>query len=244
MADLTSERVEFKARLEDYLSGFESGTSTTILATRLALINYVKSKIDELIPEGEGVQFNVESEPNIGDPYDLFINSILDEAAKKTLMSAPIHYIEPTDASSQTVTPDAGGDKIGYIVLPDNFLRLISLKMTDWEREVNEAITTYNPLYKLQRNQYVRGGVAKPVAAFNWKVITGTPTRVLEYYSIDTNHTIEKFLYVPETVAEEVQSSLQDALTWFCASDILQIIEMYDASQRAEAKALATYNNL
>lgn len=243
MADLTSERVEFESRLEDYLSGFDSGGTTTILESRLTLINYVKSKIDEIIPEGEGVVFHTESSPNISDPYNLLINSILDEAAKRTLMSAPIHVIEPTDASSQTPVQE-GTDKIGYIPLPDNFLRLIALKMTDWEREVNIAITTYDPLYKLQRNKYVRGGIAKPVAAYNWKMISDSPERVIEYYSVDENHTIEKFLYVPETVAEEVQSNLTDALTWFCAAMILNIIGMSEAAKIADEQAVLTYNNM
>lgn len=243
MADLTPERVEFESRLEDYLSGFDSGGTTTILAARLTLINYVKSKIDEIIPEGEGVVFHTESSPNISDPYNLLINSILDEAAKRTLMSAPIHVIEPTDASSQ-VPVQEGTDKIGYIPLPDNFLRLIALKMTDWEREVNIAITTYDPLYKLQRNKYVRGGIAKPVAAYNWKMISAAPERVIEYYSVDENHTIEKFLYVPETIAEEVQSSLGDALTWFCAAMILNIIGMSEAAKIADEQAVLTYNNM
>jgi len=245
MADLTSERVEFESRLEDYLSGFESGSSaSTILASRLELINYVKAKIDEIIPEGEGVQFSEESSPNISDPYNLFINSILDETAKKTLMSTPVHVIVPTDASTQTVTADSGGDKIGYIQLPDNFLRLISLKMTDWEREVNFAITTYDPLYALQRNKYVRGGISKPVIAYSWRVISDASKRVLEYYSVDENHTIEKFLYVPETVAEEVQSNLVDAMTWFCAGMVLQIIGMGEASKTADEQAVLTYNNM
>ena len=245
MADLTSERVEFEARLEDYLSGYvASGSGSTIDSSRLTIINYVKAKIDEIIPEGEGVQFNVEAEPNVSDPYNLLINSILDEAAKRTLMSAPIHVIEPTDASSQTVTADAGGDKIGYIELPDNFLRLISLKMTDWEREVNEAITTYHPGYKMQRNKYVRGGVSKPVAVYAWRKIGAVQKRVIEYYSVDTNHTIESFFYVPETVAEEVQSNLLDALTWFCASMILNIVGMENAAKIAEEQAVLTYNNM
>ena len=113
MADLTSERVEFERLLEDYLAGLTVGAgSGTILATRLTLINLAKAKIDEIIPEGEGVQFNEESSPNISDPYNLLMNSLLDECAKDILLSAPIHVIKPTDASSQTVTPDAGGDKI------------------------------------------------------------------------------------------------------------------------------------
>jgi hypothetical protein len=339
------------------LSGYTfGGGSGTILESRLELINYVKAKIDEIIPEGEGVQFNVETEPNISDPYNLLINSLLDEAAKKTLMTAPIHVIEPTDASTQEVTPDdgvkatvtvdmtnanadltykakvcgtggnsitvthvdplgneqpltvtvvgtditvsletdetgtiistanevkaaidadtdasllvsvsvegtgagvveakaeatlSGGtaatEKTGYVELPANFLRLISFKMTDWNREVNEAITTYHPLYKLQRNPYVRGGVDKPVAVYNWKVISGASTRTIEYYSITSDHTVEKFLYVPETVAEEVQSNLTDALTWFCAAMILQITEMYDASKIAEEQGFLTYRNM
>jgi hypothetical protein len=50
------------------------------------------------------------------------------------------------------------------------------------------------------------------------------PKRPLEYYSDPTeDHIIEKFLYVANVSAEYVQEDLHDALTWLCASKLLQI---------------------
>jgi len=50
------------------------------------------------------------------------------------------------------------------------------------------------------------------------------PKRTLEYYSLPTaTHVIEKFLYVANVPAEFVQEDLYDALTWLCASKLLQI---------------------
>jgi hypothetical protein len=49
--------------------------------------------------------------------------------------------------------------------------------------------------------------------------------RTLEYYSVPTGaHAITKFLYIGLVGAEYIQSDLTDALTWFCASQVLQIM--------------------
>lgn len=50
------------------------------------------------------------------------------------------------------------------------------------------------------------------------------PKRTLEYYSDPSAaHVVEKFLYVANVPAEFVQEDLHDALTWLCASKLLQI---------------------
>jgi len=357
MADLSTERISFEQALKNLLDTYGVGAgSGTIVAERLTLINYVKAKLDEIIPEGEGVQFTVEDDINISDPLNLIINAILDEAAKKVLLNAPLHILEGVDASSQPVVPEGGkralikidmtnenadltyiaretgesgnsisvthsdpsgnnqplqvsidgtditismatdsegtitstaaevkaavdahseasalvtvkieGDgsgvvnivvktmlsggingsgETGYIELPANFLRLIVLKMVDWERDVSYAITTRDPLYNIQRNKYVRGKTAKPVAVYNLRTIGGFLIRVIEYYSVDTNHTIERFFYMPETAAENVQSNLVDALTWFSAGMILQITERVDLAKVAFEQEQLSYQNL
>jgi len=357
MASISSERISFDQALANLLATYGVGSgSGTILSERLTLINYVKAKLDEIIPEGEGVQFSVEDDINISDPLNLLINAILDEAAKRVLLNAPLHIIEPVDASSQPVVPEDGaralvkidmtnekadityiakeagvdGDNItvthvdpsgnnqplevtvvdtdisvslatdetgvitstaeevkaavdadpeasalvtvkvegdgsgvvnakietsltggidgiletGYIELPLNFLRLIALKMEDWEREVSYAITTYHPHYKLQRNKYLRGKTVKPVAVYNYRTIGGFLIRVIEYYSINENHTLEKMLYVPETSAQDIQSNLVDALTWVAAGMILQITERVDLAKVAFEQEQLSYRNL
>ena len=50
------------------------------------------------------------------------------------------------------------------------------------------------------------------------------PKRTIEYYSDPSGaHVIDKFLYVANVTAEYVQEDLHDALTWLCASKLLQI---------------------
>lgn len=245
MGDLTNERTSFEQALLDLLNQYESGSGGgTIAAARLTIINYVKAKLDELVPEGEGVLYNLETEPNISNPYDLLINAHLDEAAKNVLMTAPLHCLTPKKDTTSSGTADSGGAKTGYIALPADFLRLYSLKMTEWERPVTEAISITDPLYKLQKNAYVRGGVSKPVAALAARIISTTPTNVIEYYSVSSAHTIEWFLYIGEVDAEYVQENLHDALAWICAGKIRQIIGDYDGAKTANEQAQLCYKNM
>lgn len=254
MADLSSERISFEAALAALLDlyGIEGGAGTgTILPTRLSLINGVKVKLDELIPEGEGVVFDLEETPNVSDPYDLLINAILNEAAKRVLMNCPKHYLSPVK-SNVTATPDTTDTKIGYIVLPDNFLRFISLKMAEWKRPVTDLTPVGTEEYFMQYNPYVRGGIAKPKAASTHREIEvdieGTPTlvqkRVLEYFSVNYSHTIDWLYYIQETEAENVQTNLRDALTWMSAGMVLQIIERGDLAKLAFEQEAACYINL
>ena len=226
MATLPVERTTFEQILEAYLLQFVDsggGTGGTILPTRLEIINAIKAKIDELIPEGEGVQFTLASVPNISNPYDIFINTILDEVAKELLLIAPLHVLVPTVPDPMLVgtqlTTDEWG-KTGYVTLPDDFLRLQAFQMTEWERPVSVPITTLDSLYPMQKNKFVRGGVAKPVAVL---AFLGA-VKVLEYYSVQTAHTVLIFRYIPLLLPENIQSNLFDSLTWLGASKVLQII--------------------
>lgn len=248
MADLSTERVSFEQALANLLSlygvdlGGGSG-SGTILAERLSLINYVKAKLDEIVPEGEGVQFSVDGDINISDPLNLLINAILDEAAKRTLLNAPAHIVDPVLSDQITGSPETD-TKIGYIVLPANFLRFISLKMAEWERPATYAIKQSDPEYAIQKNRFVRGGIAKPKAAFSTRTIGGEIKRVLEYYSVVSSHVIEWLYYVQETSAQDIQSNLVDALTWVAAGMILQITERTDLAKAAFEQEQASYNRL
>lgn len=245
MASISTEQISFEQALANLLAAYEAGTgSGTILETRLTLINLVKAKLDEIIPEGEGVQFSVEGDINISDPLNLLINAILDEAANKTLLDAPLHILDPVKSDVAAGTADAGDAKIGYIPLADNFLRFVSLKMADWKREVTEPITSKDKRYRVQRNKYTRGGIAKPVAVFSYRTITGEQKRVIEYYSVDTSHAIDWFYYIQETAAENVQSNLVPSLSWTAAGIILQITERPELAKLAFEQEILNFPNI
>jgi hypothetical protein len=245
MATLSEERISFEQALANLLETYGVGPgSGTIIPDRLTLINYVKAKLDEIIPEGEGVQFSVEGDINISDPLNLIINAILDEAAKRVLLDAPLHVLDPVKSATASGTADTGDDKIGYIPLADNFVRLVSLKMTEWKREVTQAINAGDKRYRVQRNKYTRGGLCKPVAVFSFRTIEDEHKRVLEYYSVDSAHTIEWLYYIQETSAQDMQLNLIDALTWVAAGMVLQITERVDLAKVAFEQEQLSYQNL
>jgi hypothetical protein len=332
MANLTTEGVSYEAALAALLALYDiEGGGTVIVTdpTRLTLINLTKAKLDEVIPEAEGLQFSIEDDINVSDPLNLLINAILDEAAKRVLMNCPKSYLDPVKSNAVAV-PNATDNKIGYIPLPANFLRFISLKMADWQREVTMITEENTSDYLMQFNSHVRGGIAKPKAIFNHKNIlntiggiqtvtlssshgggsgyaaganvltvvqaggalgtinvtagvggnitsvnsvnvagtgysvanelettggTGincvvnitaivpayTMTRILEYFSVLYSHTIDYLFYAQETLAENVQISLWDSLTWVAAAMVLQITERVDLANVAFQRELESY---
>ena len=75
---------------------------------------------------------------------------------------------------------------------------------------------------------------SKPVAVLTWD----GNTKVLEYYSVITAHTLEHFRYIPVTLPENIQDNLFDALTWLIADKVLQITEQRDQAKLAYEKCL------
>lgn len=156
------------------------GTAGDLAGPRLTLIGSVKVKVDELMAQSEGTQFNLGNVKN-SNVIDLYINSLLDESAKQIHQTAPLHVIEPTDGG--LLTPVSFGGVIGstaiyptgYIDLPSDYLRFRSLKMTSWLQEIDKPIVPTDPIYKNQKYPVARGGIAKPVVVLNSRTKANTP---------------------------------------------------------------------
>ena len=251
---LADERVQYESRLADILSSLGvGGTSGDIPLIVMSAINYIKAKLDELIPEGEGITFSLSSTPNITNPTTLLINSQLSECVKDICLSAPLTALFPdavlpeAPATEISGTPTATGAKTGYIVLPGSFLRLSSLRMADWKKDIITPISPENPIYAKQQFEFRRGTPNFPVAVLNWKIISGVNKRTIEYYSVNTSHVIEKLLYIPERTVESfltVNPNLLPALAWQCASKVLQIFEKDGLAKIAQERVTQSFNNI
>ena len=119
--------------------------------TRAQIEQKVKEKLDEVS------QF---------DAYQVdaveFIDKFMDSAAEKILLNMPLHLIPPSDFSSQP--QDARSNGTGIVQLPDDYLRLSSFQMVEWDRPVVHAISKEHPAYNLQKNNVTRGKPSKPIA--------------------------------------------------------------------------------
>lgn len=253
MADLSTEKLSYQTKLIALLESITvSGTSGTILPTRLTLINLVKIKLDELIPQGDGVTYTLESSPNVSDPLDLYINGLLDESSLNVSQTAPKHYLLAKPDDTAEGTPNEDDNRIGYVVLPDDYIRLHSFKMAEWKRDVTEPLTPDQVEYSMQDNPHIRGGIGKPVCRLNQLAITEeiegadvlVSKKVIEYFSVNYTHEIAKFLYIAETAAEDLDDNLYPALTWICAGKILQNLKEFELSTKAFEQAKLCFTNL
>ena len=256
MSILSVNQAEYESKLREILEGIGyGGIDGTISDPVLSAINYVKIKLDELTPEGEGISYSLSTAPNTTNPLDLFINSHLPESVKDVSLSAPLNAIYPVGITGSG-TPAATGANFGYIALPVNFLRLHSLRMADWKRESGEPVELTSRAYKKQASIYTRSGVNKPTIALNWKPVTvgevTTMSRVVEYFSVADSHVIEKLFYIPSAATADYlvddfvinNPNLLDSLAWMCAGKIMQITGQNEAFKFSMEQVKLSYTNL
>ena len=129
---------------------------------------------------------------------DDIIRSKVEEAAKEVYLAAPTHLLEPGNNFADSIAwTEEEGKGPGWTILPDDFLRLVSFKMSDWERPVYSAILPDDPLYLQQSSRFagIRGNKQRPVCA----IVMRPQGRVLEFYSCNTGKgvSVDMAVYAP-----------------------------------------------
>lgn len=138
----------------------------------------------QLLPEGDMDTLEL----------DTLVKSLIAEAAARVLLVAPVRLLDNGKPVGDSVFWRDRGS--GWILLPDDFMRLVVFKMSDWERPVYEPVDADDVRYQVQSSRYkgLRGNPQKPVVA----VVNRPEGRALEFYSCrDNSATIERSLYVP-----------------------------------------------
>ena len=88
------------------------------------------------------------------------------------------------------------GMGMAWLVLPDDFLRLLAIRMSDWQRDAT-IITADDERYQWQSSRFaaIRGNPQRPVAA----IVTTPVGMAVELYSSSAGDgvTLAKALYLP-----------------------------------------------
>lgn len=131
---------------------------------------------------------------------DDVIRSKVEDGAKMILQNAPLELLE----TGHQIPDDILWKKnySGEILLPDDFLRLIVFRMSDWERPVYRVITPEDGEYAKQHSRLagIRGNVQKPVVA----IVNRPEGRVLEFYSCKSDDAfVESGMYLPYPKVEK-----------------------------------------
>ncbi|MDE7160994.1 MAG: hypothetical protein K2O24_09190, partial [Muribaculaceae bacterium] len=127
--------------------------------------------------------------------FDEIIYAKLADAVRLVETEAPLFMLESGhDFGEGNVF--IGEDGKGFIILPNDFMRLISFRMSDWTRTVYEAISESDPQYALQSSRFkgICGNPEKPVVA----IVRRSEGKVLEFYSCKTEEaSVAQATYLP-----------------------------------------------
>lgn len=193
---------------------------------------------------------------NTGDVDTLLLDELIEskiaDAARLVELAAPLHLLGKgvtfPDASQVVTWDSAQGYGPGSVPLPEDFLRLVCFKMSDWDHPVHTPIYESDPLYAAQRSRFggVRGNPQRPICA----IVNRNTGMVLEFYSCaqDANASISMASYIPipaKTKPEggeayyTLPDKLQPAVVYYAAYLVALITE-----PEKSANLLATSNSL
>lgn len=123
------------------------------------------------------------------------IRSKVADGLNAVRMAAPLAWLELVRVEPTVAWLDEEKG-IGKVTLPDDYLRLGLLKMSDWQYGVGEAISPQSDTYRQQWSEWsgVRGNPMNPVVAVSSDI--GTGSGALEFFSCDSTEATAELLYV------------------------------------------------
>nr|DAW84257.1 MAG TPA: hypothetical protein [Caudoviricetes sp.] len=134
----------------------------------------------------------------IGDIDTLSLNEIIRsktvESVKRVHSAAPSYLLDGGYHFGDAVY--WGKMESGWVLLPEDFMRLIVFQMDDWDRAVYHAIGEDDVEYEKQSSRYkgIRGTAQKPICA----IAVRPEGRVLEFYSCKSKDAlVSKAVYLP-----------------------------------------------
>lgn len=183
-------------------------------------------KMDEHTPYGPSTPLLAGDDANEIKPIESYINETLEQAANEMLLIAPIHLLQYKELDA-IGTPSEEDKRIGTIALPDDFLRLHTLRMKGWIRPCHVVNHEGDPIYTLQFKRWTRGTKEKPVVIIDGRDKDSEKAWTLHYYSVDaseTTHEVKTFKYVPRFDGEmDYERSIAELIALHCARKVYEV---------------------
>ena len=136
------------------------------------------------------------------------------------------------------------GEK-GVIALPEDYVRLVSLKLNNWKRPCYATAAIGSPAENAQMRRYTRAGACSPVCVevptaesiqLNVYPVTENVTPMVEYLIYEARYDASKGL------ATNSESLIQ-AVAYECAGLVCNVFEKYDAANAFMSLAATLCNN-
>lgn len=192
--------------------------------TREELIKKVALKMDEISSSDE-----VLVPVGTGDNNPLYtqINNLLNESVNDVLMKAPIYRLHSHIGTVSTASPApifGGIRQKAVISVPEEFIRLVSITDSAFERPIVELAIEGLDVDKRQHNRHLVAKSAKPVAVIG----SSASGRTISCYSygekVTPNPTllyIKRYDKDRDTSADtDLDEYMVDIVSWVCAGKV------------------------
>lgn len=154
-------------------------------------------------------------------------------------------WFVPTSFKNATKVTNAP-DGTGYVILPSNYLELVSFKMQGWKSTCLEAPEETPAINRKQQNEYLRGTPERPVCVLRLVTHENALQKALYYYSLprqsdDSGHVVEEAQYIGVQSLNEnidIPEQLFEPLAYLVASAVLTTFEKTTQADKIEAEIL------
>lgn len=184
-----------------------------ITYTITGIAEKVREKLDE-VAENESEMMGVDE-----DNYNLntIVKSCIPEAYRFVSLYAHPNMLEGKSYESGELSID--GNLVGHIALPNDFLRLLSVRLESWVSSCSMVIDEDSAEYRMQSNKWTSGNKYKPVAA----LVQTASGRELELYKASSDEEqLKSFIYIPiidsSSSTVEISSQTADAFIYYVAA--------------------------
>ena len=181
-----------------------------MIATLSSLREKVRKAIDDIAPNAVD---------DFGTDANAEIDQALLHAAISLSRSLPLELIVPTITSTQT-TGNREEDGSGYVELPSDYLRFVSLTVNGWKGSVEELMERGSEAEKMQRSIWSRGSATKPKAMLDATISAPTIKEVIRFWPSTTTNTAT-LVYIK--TASESSGSLVCAIRDECEKNIIYL---------------------
>lgn len=128
--------------------------------------------------------------PDVEDKVRVMAPGLLEEL----IMKARPEDLTDSKRASPPVTIDRSG--IVSLSLPEDYLRAVYIRMSDWKRPVTQVTGPSDPGFDRQSSPWhgIRGSLERPVAI---EGVGKTGARILQLFSSGSDATLDSFIYSP-----------------------------------------------
>lgn len=164
---------------------------------------------------------------------DIIMSKVV-EAVRRVHNEAPVHLLDGGYSFSFGNAVYWIDNTCGWVLLPEDFMRFVAFKMSDWHRAVFECMTTEDNEYLMQTSKFkgIRGSAQFPKCF----IAVRPEGRVLEFYSSKSDKAeVVQAIYIPypkvdELNAVEICSKCYNAVVYTVAALVMAAVGDMDKS--------------